>query len=105
MLLQEPETPLSVNEAFDSLATLLNNTTRYCKRVHHTCNSDSKREEQHCARFHGNTRVTGHVTHNKGVSVNLPAGSYSVSNTQTQHTQVVNIEPGQSINLAFTQSS
>ncbi|CAJ0916430.1 unnamed protein product [Ranitomeya imitator] len=123
----EVECPASLEEAFSTLSLFMRQTTEQCERYHSCIPAPemSRSEVQHVCRFHcrrrqrapgkppppasssaaGPFRSPETLQDTRDVSIEVAPGTYSISasspNYQKQ-THLLNITPGQSVDLTFT---
>ncbi|XP_053576581.1 A-kinase-interacting protein 1 isoform X2 [Bombina bombina] len=129
---QEGEDDGNLEQAFDTIANFMHHTMEQCKMFHKCmpASSLSKQEMNHICRFHWRRSAqmvlspgasqscsTGHLwdtdhhqpikgqrePHN--VCIEVAPGTYSISaglQKSQRQTQVVNITPGQSVDLTFS---
>ncbi|XP_075694298.1 A-kinase-interacting protein 1 isoform X2 [Rhinoderma darwinii] len=122
---EEEERPSSLEDAFSTLSRFMRQTTEQCERYHGCLAPQvmSRREAQHVCRFHCRKRQQKPMkpppglglataplqsarrkTNPRHVNIEVAPGTYNISagspNCQTQ-THLVNITPGQSVDLTF----
>ncbi|CAN2390390.1 A kinase (PRKA) interacting protein 1 [Pristimantis euphronides] len=115
----EEEHPESLEDAFNTLSRFMRETTEQCQKYHSRILGQemNKCEIQHISRYHCRklqpiplkpppclTSSAGRRRDPRDVDIEVAPGTYSISasshNGQTE-TQVVNITPGQSVDLVF----
>ncbi|XP_031569790.1 A-kinase-interacting protein 1-like [Actinia tenebrosa] len=108
---EEPTIYTSINDAFDTILQYMNVSSQQCKRFYRNqpkgkCSNEDK---NHIRRFH-QPHYPIHYKRNplqksEDVHVEVVPGSYAVTagrwGAERQHTHVVRIEPGQTVDLAF----
>ncbi|XP_074614834.1 A-kinase-interacting protein 1-like isoform X1 [Acropora palmata] len=110
--MEEPKVHTSIEDAFDTVLQYMNVTSRQCKR-YFNCRMKEERSSQddhHCNRFHQpeyNLVPRGHpLQRMEDVQVEVAPGSYAVSagryGAPRQHTHIVRLEPGQTVDLGFS---
>lgn len=118
----EEEGPRSLEEAFSALSHLMRQTTEQCERYHRCIPASAmdRSEVQHVSRFHcrklqrlkppgamaaAPLQSSGRPQDSRDVYIEVAPGTYSISarspNYQPQ-THLVNIPPGQSVDLTFS---
>lgn len=109
---QEPKVHTTIEDAFDTVLQYMNVTSRQCKRffgcrAKEACNAQ---DLQHCHRFHQpdyNLVTRRHpLQRMEDVQVEVAPGSYAVTagryGAPRQHTHIVRLEPGQTVDLGFS---
>lgn len=110
--MEEPKVYTTIEDAFDTVLQYMNVTSRQCKRYFNCrakeeCNAQ---DDNHCNRFHQqdyNLVPWRHpLQRMEDVQVEVAPGSYAVSagryGAPRQHTHIVRLEPGQTVDLGFS---
>ncbi|XP_020629322.1 uncharacterized protein LOC110066437 [Orbicella faveolata] len=109
---QEPMVHTTIEDAFDTVLQYMNVTSRQCKRFFRCRSTDecNAQDVNHCNRFHQpdyNMVTRRHPLQRlEDVQVEVAPGSYAVSagryGAPRQHTHIVRLEPGQTVDLGFS---
>lgn len=119
----EEELPATLEEAFSTLSRLMRQTTEQCERYHSGIPAMERSEVQHVSRFHcrklprlplkppgassaaAPLRSSRRWQDPRDVYIEVAPGTYSISACSPDHlpqTHLVNIPPGQSVDLTFS---
>lgn len=119
-----PKAETNLNDAFATISECMARTSRQCQRFYESdcCAEPTDAERKHVSRFHPQPRAAAtHQAHVKKDKSSLPEeseaeahqdfyvdvvpGSYAVTASvveSQEHTQVVDVEAGESVNITFT---
>ncbi|XP_028412386.1 uncharacterized protein LOC114535206 [Dendronephthya gigantea] len=107
---QDPQIHTRIDDAFSSVLQYMSVTSRQCRRYFKCSPLHDDHDEEHIKRFHHSkyTSVTygNPLQKSEDVHVELTPGTYAVTAGQwgapRNHTQVVRLDPGQTVDMTFT---
>ncbi|CAB4012952.1 Hypothetical predicted protein [Paramuricea clavata] len=107
---QGPQTHTTIDDAFSSVLQYMSVTSRQCRRYFKCSPHRDACDDEHVKRFHQPkyTSVTygNPLQKSEDVHVELTPGTYAVTAGQwgapRSHTQVVRLDPGQTVDMTFT---
>ncbi|RDD40689.1 hypothetical protein TrispH2_007297, partial [Trichoplax sp. H2] len=106
---EEPVIYTNIEDAFASVMHFMTMTSRQCRRYFSSNKLTSDYDSSHCCKFH-KPKYTEKLRRNplqtdENVRVDVPPGTYAVTagrwGGEKDHTHVVHVEPGQSVDLTF----